>query len=285
MDHVRYACDIYHGFVGVVFLYREVFEITVSSVSDVSIVVAVELSADTLVDTLSYLVSKISVCIRYDGWCAKLGMCETNICDVRFRRTEWIVAVACVWWIESRLFIFVMWLGVCMYSRPHSWHSHDRGVCDMCYISHDFMHAIFICKRVFDFTVSNVSTVSNLRFSRAELRHTSWHGSASCVQNRAMYTLWWISCVFGYVRNEHRTCSFSWGCVYRIYVLVCLMIALRRWIARLWWIVVFVSSRWLIGWCRFVDLYHLRILCAQQSMWRYLCIAPLSYSPQSSYQK
>ena len=67
MDHVRYACDIYHGFVGVVFLYREVFEITVSSVSDVSIVVAVELSADTLVDTLSYLVSKISVCIRYDG--------------------------------------------------------------------------------------------------------------------------------------------------------------------------------------------------------------------------
>ena len=67
MDHVRYACDIYHGFVGVVFLYREVFEITVSNVSDVSIVVAVELSADTLVDTLSYLVSKISVCIRYDG--------------------------------------------------------------------------------------------------------------------------------------------------------------------------------------------------------------------------
>ena len=67
MDHVRYSCDIYHGFVGVVFLYREVFEITVSSVSDVSIVVAVELSADTLVDTLSYLVSKISVCIRYDG--------------------------------------------------------------------------------------------------------------------------------------------------------------------------------------------------------------------------
>lgn len=67
MDHVRYACDIYHGFVGVVFLYREVFEITVSSVSDVSIVVAVELSADTLVDTLSYLVSKISICIRYDG--------------------------------------------------------------------------------------------------------------------------------------------------------------------------------------------------------------------------
>ena len=67
MDHVRYACDIYHGFVGVVFLYREVFEITVSSVSNVSIVVAVGLSADTLVDTLSYLVSKISVCIRYDG--------------------------------------------------------------------------------------------------------------------------------------------------------------------------------------------------------------------------
>ena len=53
MDYVRYACDIYHGFVGVVFLYREVFEITVSSVSDVSIVVAVGLSADTFVDTVT----------------------------------------------------------------------------------------------------------------------------------------------------------------------------------------------------------------------------------------
>ena len=67
MDHVRYACDIYHGFVGVVFLYREVFEITVSSVSDVSIVVALGLSVDTFVDMLSYLVSKIGPCIRYDG--------------------------------------------------------------------------------------------------------------------------------------------------------------------------------------------------------------------------
>ena len=67
MDHVRYACDIYHGFVGVVFLYREVFEITVSSVSDVSIVVAVELSADTLADTVARHVSKIERCIRYDG--------------------------------------------------------------------------------------------------------------------------------------------------------------------------------------------------------------------------
>lgn len=54
MDHVRYACDIYHGFVGVVFLYREVFDFTVSSVSDVSIVVAVGLSADTFVDTVTF---------------------------------------------------------------------------------------------------------------------------------------------------------------------------------------------------------------------------------------
>ena len=60
-------CDMYHDFANVILTCRKVFEITVSSVSDVSIVVAVELSADTLVDTLSYLVSKISVCIRYDG--------------------------------------------------------------------------------------------------------------------------------------------------------------------------------------------------------------------------
>ena len=190
----------------------------------------------------------------------------------------WVVLT----WIVSRSSCFVY--PICTSSRCScSTHmDHVRYACD---IYHGFVGVVFLYREVFEITVSNVSTVSNLRFSRAELRHTSWHGSASCVQNRVMYTLWWMSCVFGYVQNEHRTCSFSWGCVYRTYVLVCLMIALRRWIARLWWIVVSVSSRWLIGWCRFVDSYHLRILCAQQSMWRYLCIAPSSYSTQSSYQK
>ena len=54
--HVQYvlsACYISHVFVYVISLYRRVFEISVSSVSTVSIVVAVGLSADTLIDTVT----------------------------------------------------------------------------------------------------------------------------------------------------------------------------------------------------------------------------------------
>ena len=86
--HMRYApcmCDIYHDFAYVVFLYRRVFKISVSNVSSVSIVVAVGLSADTFTDTLACQVSKISLCIRYDGWTAYPDMWETNIEHVRFR--------------------------------------------------------------------------------------------------------------------------------------------------------------------------------------------------------
>ena len=64
---MSFACYIYHGFMNTFSLYRRVFKITVSNVSDVSIVMAVGLSADTLVDTLPCPVSKISVCIRYAG--------------------------------------------------------------------------------------------------------------------------------------------------------------------------------------------------------------------------
>ena len=45
-------CYIYHDSSRTVFLYRRVFDFTVSSVSDVSIVVAVGLSYDTFVDTV-----------------------------------------------------------------------------------------------------------------------------------------------------------------------------------------------------------------------------------------
>ena len=54
--YMRYAlcmCYIYHDSSRTVFLYRRVFDFTVSSVSDVSIVVAVGLSADTFVDTVT----------------------------------------------------------------------------------------------------------------------------------------------------------------------------------------------------------------------------------------
>ena len=66
-----------------------------------------------------------------------------------------------------------------------------RYTCD---IYHDFVSVIFLYRRVFDFTVSNVSNVSNLYFSRAYAWHVYRHVSASSIQNRAMYTLWWMMC-------------------------------------------------------------------------------------------
>ena len=89
----------------------------------------------------------------------------------------------------------------------HDFHMCD--MCDVCNISHDFVTVISIRRRVFDFTVSNVSNVSTLYFSRDCTWHVCWHVTVSSVRNQAMYTLWWISHIFGYVRNEHRTCSFS----------------------------------------------------------------------------
>ena len=37
---------------------------------------------------------------------------------------------------------------------------------DLCYLYHDFASTVFLCRRVFDFTVSDVSNVSILYFSR-----------------------------------------------------------------------------------------------------------------------
>ncbi len=71
-------------------------------------------------------------------------------------------------------------------------------------------------RRVFDFTVSNVSYVSNPYFSRVCTWHVMWHGNVSRVQNQAMYTLWWIRRVFdftvsnvSYVSNPYfsRVCT------------------------------------------------------------------------------
>ena len=70
ISHMRYTlcmCYIYHDSSCAIFLYRRVFDFIVSNVSTVSIVVAVGLSADTFVDTVTCPVSKISACIRYDG--------------------------------------------------------------------------------------------------------------------------------------------------------------------------------------------------------------------------
>ena len=69
----------------------------------------------------------------------------------------------------------------------HDFHMCD--MCDVCNISHDFVTVISIRRRVFDFTVSNVSNVSMLYFSRAKRRHVTRHVSVSSVEIRPMYTL------------------------------------------------------------------------------------------------
>ena len=78
----------------------------------------------------------------------------------------------------------------------------------MCYIYHDFMSMVSLYRRVFDFTVSNVSYVTNLYFSKDYPWHVCWHVDVSRVQNQAMYTLWWMMCEIGDARNEHEKCSF-----------------------------------------------------------------------------
>ena len=74
MRYTLCMCYIYHDSSCAIFLYRRVFDFTVSNVSDVSIVVAVGLSADTFADTVTRQVSKIKQCIRYDGYAAYSDM-------------------------------------------------------------------------------------------------------------------------------------------------------------------------------------------------------------------
>ena len=88
----------------------------------------------------------------------------------------------------------------------HDFHMCD--MCDVCNISHDFVTVISIRRRVFDFTVSNVSNVSMLYFSRVKRRHVTRHVSVSSVEIRPMYTLWWMNRNIGHVGSEHSKCSF-----------------------------------------------------------------------------
>ena len=69
-------------------------------------------------------------------------------------------------------------------------------------------HVISLYRRVFDFTVSNVSNVSNLYFSRSYAWHVCVCVTVSCVRNQRMYTLCWMNCKTGYMGNEHKKCSF-----------------------------------------------------------------------------
>ena len=88
------------------------------------------------------------------------------------------------------------------YSCERSWRR------KVCYISHVFVYVILTYRRVFDFTVSNVSNVSTLYFRRVYTWHVYRHRNVSCVQNQAMYTLWWMMCEIGDIQSEHDKCSF-----------------------------------------------------------------------------
>ena len=111
----------------------------------------------------------------------------------------------CSFWIVCPIHVTVCPL----YStHPRStWILHMRYMLCMCDIYHDFSRAAFLYRRVFKITVSNVSTVSNLYFSRTWRWHVAFCVAVSCVQNRRMYTLWWICRIFRHDENEHGRCS------------------------------------------------------------------------------
>ena len=73
-----------------------------------------------------------------------------------------------------------------------------------------------------------MSNVSILYFSRAYAWHVCVCITVSCVQNQAMYTLWWMNCKMGYMGNEHEKCSFCIGssihhvyAIWNVHVVVC----------------------------------------------------------------
>ena len=101
----------------------------------------------------------------------------------------------CSFWI-----VCMMHVEVCPLNNTYlrsAWILHMRYAPCMCDIYHDAMLVISLYRRVFDFTVSNVSSVSNLYFSGAERRHVCRHVNVSGVRNRCMYTLWWMMCEIG----------------------------------------------------------------------------------------
>ncbi len=73
--------------------------------------ISVGLTHDTLCDTVTCRVSKIRLCIRYDGWITKLGMCEVNIRNVRF---VWNALPITMVWCMMYAYGFVLhWLYPC----------------------------------------------------------------------------------------------------------------------------------------------------------------------------
>ena len=121
----------------------------------------------------------------------------------------WVCDCMCMMWICGSLFMWVTchFVHVWIYTptRVRASDLEERRV-RYTMVS---AHVISLYRRVFDFTVSNVSSVSNLYFSRAERRHVSWYVTVSCVQNQRMYTLCWMNRKIGCMQSEHGKCSFS----------------------------------------------------------------------------
>ena len=113
-------------------------------------------------------------------WCLFSFTCRS----VQYALCCWIDVFRCVRWMQC----------ICNLVVPASHVWYVRYTCD---IYHDAMLVISLYRRVFDFTVSNVSSVSNLYFSGAERRHVCRHVNVSGVRNRCMYTLWWMMCEIG----------------------------------------------------------------------------------------
>ena len=134
---------------------------------------------------------------------------------------------------------------------------HAIHMYDMCYIYHDSTHLISLYRRVFDFTVSNVSYVSMLYFSRDCTWHVYRHVIVSSVRNQAMYTLWWISREIGHMQNEHRKCSIP--CLVRQHVLVTTyeFACLQRSCRQGWRALLFVSVQYAYPFC----IYALNRVC------------------------
>ena len=128
---------------------------------------------------------------------------------------------------------------------------------DTCYIYHDFTYLISIRRRVFDFTVSSVSYVSMLYFSRDCTWHVYRHVIVSSVRNQAMYTLWWMNREIGHMQNEHRKCSIP--CLVRQHVLVTTyeFACLQRPCRQGWRALLFVSVQYAYPFC----IYALNRVC------------------------
>ena len=85
---------------------------------------------------------------------------------IRYVQSEHKKCSFCMECSTNQVHVHMEFSSLCDCIRAHH-DSHMCAMCDVCNISHDFVTVISIRRRVFDFTVSSVSNVSTLYFSRA----------------------------------------------------------------------------------------------------------------------